>query len=52
MKAMGKGEASFFDVLVGGEVNKDAAWHDDAPKVRAEQIVGHVAFWRGVTVES
>ena len=46
-----KGEATYFDVVVGDEVNADAAWHYDAPKPAAENIVGRVAFWRGVVVE-
>ena len=46
-----KGEAAYLDVVVGGEVNKDAAWHYDAPKAAAESIAGRVAFWRGVAVQ-
>ncbi len=46
-----KGEAAYFDVVVDGEVADFAAWHYDAPKPRAQHIAGHVAFWRGVTVE-
>ncbi len=46
-----KGEAAYFDVVVNGEVNKDAAWHYDAPKAAAENITGRVAFWRGVSVQ-
>jgi uncharacterized protein (DUF427 family) len=45
-----KGEAAYYDVVVDGDVNKDAAWHYDDPKERARHIAGHVAFWRGVTV--
>jgi uncharacterized protein (DUF427 family) len=45
-----KGEAAYFDVVVDGDVNKDAAWFYDEPKPRAENIRGRVAFWRGVTV--
>lgn len=45
-----KGDAAYFDVVVGDEVNPDAAWHYDDPKPRAENIKGHVAFWRGVVV--
>ena len=45
-----KGEASYYDVLVNGEVNRDAAWHYPDPKPAAAQISGHVAFWRGVEV--
>jgi uncharacterized protein (DUF427 family) len=46
-----KGEASYYDVEVGGQVNKDAAWYYPAPKAAAKQIVDHVAFWKGVTIE-
>jgi uncharacterized protein (DUF427 family) len=46
-----KGSAAYYDVVVDGKVNEDAAWHYDEPKVRAENIRGHVAFWRGVTIE-
>jgi uncharacterized protein (DUF427 family) len=45
-----KGEASYFDVVVGTDVNRDAAWYYPDPKPAAEQIRGRVAFWRGVTV--
>ena len=47
-----KGEAEYFDVVVDGAVNTNAAWHYDAPKEAAKAIAGHVAFWRGVTVEA
>jgi uncharacterized protein (DUF427 family) len=46
-----KGEASYYDVVVGGEVNKDAAWYYPQPKEAAKQIRDHVAFWKGVRVE-
>lgn len=46
-----KGTASYYDVVVGGEVNKDAAWFYPEPMDGAGQIRGHVAFWRGVKVE-
>jgi uncharacterized protein (DUF427 family) len=45
-----KGEASYFDVVVGDAVNKDAAWYYPEPKDAAKNIKDHVAFWRGVTV--
>jgi uncharacterized protein (DUF427 family) len=47
-----KGEASYYDVVVGGQVNKDAAWYYAEPKTAANDIKGYVAFWRGVKVES
>ncbi len=46
-----KGEASYYDVVVNGETNKDAAWYYPEPKEDAKQIKGHVAFWKGVKVE-
>jgi uncharacterized protein (DUF427 family) len=46
-----KGVASYYDVVVDGEVNRDAAWYYPAPKDAAQEIRDHVAFWRGVTVE-
>jgi uncharacterized protein (DUF427 family) len=32
-------------------VNEDAAWYYPAPSAAAQGIAGHVAFWKGVTVE-
>jgi uncharacterized protein (DUF427 family) len=46
-----KGTASYYDVVVNGQTNKDAAWYYPTPKDAAKQIKDHVAFWRGVTVE-
>jgi uncharacterized protein (DUF427 family) len=45
-----KGTASYYDVVVGGAVNKDAAWFYPTPKDAAKNIAGFVAFWRGVEV--
>jgi len=47
-----KGEASYYDVVVNGQVNKDAAWYYPEPKPAAEQIRNRVAFWRGVEVSA
>lgn len=46
-----KGDAKYHDVVVDGEVNKDAAWYYPAPKDAAKEITDHVAFWKGVKVE-
>ena len=46
-----KGEASYYDIEVDGRRNEGAAWYYPAPKEGARMIEGHVAFWRGVTVE-
>lgn len=45
-----KGTASYFNVVVDGQQNRDAAWYYPEPKSAAANIRGHVAFWRGVTV--
>ena len=45
-----KGTANYFDVVVDGQRNPDAAWYYADPKPAAQNIRGHVAFWRGVTV--
>ena len=42
--------ASYYNVVVDGQVNKDAAWTYPTPKPAAKQIAGYVAFWRGVQV--
>lgn len=46
-----KGTASYYDVVVGEQVNKDACWYYPDPKPAASNIKGHVAFWKGVKVE-
>lgn len=47
-----KGRASYHDVVVDGQVNRDAAWYYPNPKPEAERIKSYVAFWRGVQVEA
>jgi uncharacterized protein (DUF427 family) len=47
-----KGQASYYSLLVNGEMNTDAAWYYANPKYEAESIKGHVAFWKGVKVEA
>ena len=47
-----KGEASYYNVVVNGQINKDAAWYYPDPKPAAAEIKDCVAFWRGVKVES
>jgi uncharacterized protein (DUF427 family) len=46
-----KGEASYYNVTVNGEVNKDAAWYYPQTKDAAKNIENYVAFWKGVKVE-
>ncbi len=49
-----KGEASYYNVIVNGETNEDAAWYYPEPKdgsvVRVGDFTNFVAFWRGVEV--
>lgn len=45
-----KGVASYFDVVVDGNINTRAAWYYPHPKSAAKQIMDHVAFWKGVKV--
>lgn len=45
-----KGEASYYDVVVDGERNRDAAWYYPSPSSAAAAIKDHVAFWHGVKV--
>ena len=45
-----KGTASYYDVVANGETNKDAAWFYPTPKMEANEIENHVAFWKGVEV--
>lgn len=48
-----KGAASYFDVVVGDEVNRDAAWEYQNPSDRAAPLVGgRIGFWRGVRTEA
>ena len=47
-----KGEASYYNIVVDGQVNKDAAWYYPNPKPAAAEIKNRVAFWRGVKVEN
>ncbi|MGH7885535.1 MAG: DUF427 domain-containing protein [Thermodesulfobacteriota bacterium] len=46
-----KGEASYYDIVVGDNRNKDAAWFYPVPKEKAKEIKNYVAFWRGVKIE-
>ena len=42
----------FRSVVVDGNVNKNAAWYYPEPKDAAKQIMGRVAFWKGVKVDA
>ena len=46
-----KGVASYYDIVVGDHVNRDAAWVYPETTPKAEFLRGYVAFWRGVSIE-
>ncbi|CAH0999258.1 hypothetical protein LEM8419_00555 [Neolewinella maritima] len=46
-----KGDCRYYTLEVDGKSNPDAAWYYADPLPRAEHIRGHVAFWKGVTVQ-
>lgn len=45
-----KGQASYYSLIVNGEMNPDAVWYYADPKPEAEMVRGHMAFWKGVKV--
>jgi len=45
-----KGTASYYDIAVNGEINRDAAWFYPETKPDAKEIENYVAFWKGVVV--
>ena len=45
-----KGTASYYDIVVDGDINGDAAWYYPETKDAAKEIEGYVAFWKGVEV--
>lgn len=47
-----KGVASYYDVVVDGNVNHDAAWFYPEPKDAANAVRDRVAFWKGVTISA
>jgi uncharacterized protein (DUF427 family) len=46
-----KGQASYYSLVVDGDLNTDAVWYYPDPKPEAEMVRGRVAFWKGVKVE-
>ena len=46
-----KGTANYYDVVVDGQTNSQAAWYYASPKPEAAEIAGHIAFWKGVAVD-
>ncbi|MCK5286970.1 MAG: DUF427 domain-containing protein [Thermodesulfovibrionia bacterium] len=45
-----KGVASYYNIMVKEDVNKDAAWFYPESKEKAQEIKNYVAFWHGVEV--
>ncbi len=45
-----KGQASYYDIVVDGKTNKDAAWYYSEPYEAAAKIKGYIAFWKGVEI--
>ena len=46
-----KGTAHYYNVVVDGKENQDAAWYYPDPSEAAKNIKDHIAFWHGVEVE-
>jgi uncharacterized protein (DUF427 family) len=47
-----KGTAHYYDVVVNGKTNPNAAWYYPQPYAAAIDIKDRIAFWKGVKVES
>ena len=45
-----KGQASYYNLVVDGKTNGDAAWYYPQPKPLAKNIRNFIAFWKGVQV--
>ena len=45
-----KGEASYYNIIVDGDRNENAAWYYPDPSEKALQIKDRVAFWKGVKI--
>ncbi len=45
-----KGTANYYNVIVAGAENPDAAWYYANPKDEAKEIAGRVAFGNGVQI--
>ncbi len=46
-----KGVAHYYDIIVAGETNRDAAWFYPETSEDAVHIKNHIAFWKGVKIE-
>ena len=45
-----KGLASYYDIVVGDEINSDAAWYYPDPSPMAKMVRDRVAFGKGVEI--
>ena len=45
-----KGVCDYYNVVVDGQVNPDAAWVYEMPTPAAKEIAGYFAFWKGVKI--
>jgi uncharacterized protein (DUF427 family) len=45
-----KGVASYYNIVVDGKENSDAAWYYPEAKYSAKEIENYVAFWHGVEI--
>lgn len=45
-----KGTANYHDLVVDGQVNKDAVWYYADPSSLADGLKDKVAFWKGVEI--
>ena len=45
-----KGTASFYDVDINGDINKDSAWYYPTPSERGAMVKDRIAFWKGIVV--
>lgn len=43
-----KGEAHYYHVVVGDQINSDAAWYYPEPEEAANAISHRIAFWKGI----
>ncbi len=46
-----KGKAQYYDVIVDGTTNPNAAWYYPDPAPAASAIQDRIAFWKGVRVQ-
>ena len=46
-----KGYASYYDVVVENDINKDAAWYYPDRKPAVKKIKNDVDFWKGIEIK-